>query len=93
MSENRKTYTIAEAWQRANRRNGVPVRDTMLSSSPSGLVIRSTVGSQHRAITVKTTISLDDILKFLPKIVDKAQVRAAEKARKEIATLQKSLDK
>lgn len=73
----KETYGIeVEAWQSANRKNGVTVRETLVVPNSAGLLVTSIVGSQDRAVAVKIQISLEEILKQLPKMVAKARAKA-----------------
>lgn len=75
----------AEAWQRANRRNEVPIKDVYGVSGGGGdLIVSANVGGPDRGTTVKIRIPLDEVLRILPKLVKKAEQTAAQNARKEV---------
>jgi len=74
----------AEAWQRANRRNGVPTKDVYgLPGAGGDLIVFASVGGPDRGTTVKLRISLDEVLALLPKLVKKAEQTAERNARSE----------
>lgn len=76
MSQKKTCGIEVEAWQSANKKKGVAVRETTVMPNSAGLLVTSVVGSQERAVAVKIQISLEEILKQLPRMVTKARNQA-----------------
>ncbi|MCG6112412.1 MAG: hypothetical protein MEQ74_09555 [Paracoccus sp.] len=76
-----RSLTIA-AWQSKARQKKVTVVDQTVMTNSSGLLIMTTIGSADQEVCVTAQVSLEAILKLLPKMVAKAEKHAVEKALK-----------
>lgn len=75
---------IVTATQRENTEAEIRVGTTIVGTGNMGeLSLSSSVGDE-RGIRVRATISLDEVLAWLPEMTEKARAFAAAKARQEL---------